>query len=288
MIYEGICIMIKKFDMQKNKFKSIGDSGSLTRSLMSEIKNGLKNQCVPLHLEYQPKVNDMGEVMGAEALLRWQHPRYGYISPLFITRICDEAGLTNELGRWVIKQAFGDLESLRKLKYDKISFSVNLSPKQLHEDEELIQVVSLCAKQLHMNPRYMELELMENATIDLGPSTQNKLKKIRDLGINISIDDFGMGHSSLLYLCKLYANVVKLDAALVQNVTKDGYYKQIVGAILSLCKQINVMVVAEGVETEDQLVILQELGCECFQGFYFSRSMTITKFIEYVNTKGCA
>ena len=273
-------------DMQINILKRKHDKDSLTRSLTREIKNGLKNQCVPLHLEYQPKVNFRGKIMGAEALLRWKHPLYGYISPLIITRICDEAGLTNELGRWVIKQAFSDLECLRKLKYDKISLSVNLSPKQLQEDEELIQVISSCAEQLHMDPRYMELELMENATIDLGPTTQSKLKKIRDMGINVSIDDFGMGHSSLMYLCELYANVVKIDAALVQNITKVGHYKQIVGAILSLCKQLNVMVVAEGVETKDQLVILQELGCECFQGFYFSRSITFTKFIEYVNVNG--
>ncbi|QHQ61521.1 EAL domain-containing protein [Anaerocolumna sedimenticola] len=263
------------------------ETGVLARELMNEMKHGLMNDCVPMHLEYQPKVNYKGEVMGAEALLRWNHPIYGNVSPLIILRICDEANLTNELGRWVMKQAFRDFEHWSQQKCDKICLSVNLSPRQLQEDATLVQYIKSCIELFHIDPGFMELELTENATIDLSASTQNKLKQIREFGMNLSIDDFGMGHSSLLYLCNLYTNVVKIDASLIHNVSKDGYYGLIIKSILSLCDQLNVKVIAEGVETKEQVEILHELGCRYFQGFYFSKSLTSDKFLEYVMENGC-
>ncbi len=273
--------------LQKNILNRHDETGSLARVLMNEIKYGLMNNCVPMHLEYQPKVNYKGEIMGAEALLRWNHPIYGYVSPLIILRICDEANIANELGRWIIKKAFSDLEYWHKRKYNKVSLSVNLSPRQVQEDATLVQYVKSCIELFHIDPGFIELELTENITIDLSYSTQNKLKQIREFGMNISIDDFGMGHSSLLYLCDFYANVVKIDASLVRNITKDGHYVQIVKSILTLCDQLKVKAVAEGVETREQVEILHKLGCQYFQGFYFSRSLTCDKFIEFMNKNGC-
>ncbi len=263
------------------------ETGYLARTLMTEIKHGLTNNCVPMHLEYQPKVNYKGEVMGAEALLRWNHPIYGYVSPLIILHICDEANLTNKLGRWIIKQAFSDLEYWYQQKFDKICLSVNLSPRQLQEDVTLVQYVKSCIEIFNIDPCYTELELTENATIDQSDSTLGKLKQIRDFGMNISIDDFGMGHSSLLYLCDLYANVVKLDASLIRNITTNEHYRRIIISILSLCDQLKIKAVAEGVETKEQADMLHELGCHYFQGFYFSRSLTADKFIGFLNKNGC-
>ncbi|MDF2657128.1 MAG: hypothetical protein K0R19_3602, partial [Bacillota bacterium] len=233
--------------LQKNILNRHDETGSLARALMIEIKRGLTNNCVPMHLEYQPKVNYKGEVIGAEALLRWNHSIYGYISPLIILRICDEANISNELGRWIIKKAFSDLEYWHKQKYNKVCLSVNLSPRQVQEDITLVEFVKSCIELFHIDPGFTELELTENATIDLSDSTKNKLKQIRDFGMNLSIDDFGMGHSSLLYLCDFNANVVKIDASLVQNITKDGHYVQIIKSILTLCDQLKVKAIAEGV-----------------------------------------
>jgi EAL domain-containing protein (putative c-di-GMP-specific phosphodiesterase class I) len=272
--------------LQKNILNRHDETGSLARALMIEIKRGLTNNCVPMHLEYQPKVNYKGEVIGAEALLRWNHSIYGYISPLIILRICDEANISNELGRWIIKKAFSDLEYWHKQKYNKVCLSVNLSPRQVQEDITLVEFVKSCIELFHIDPGFTELELTENATIDLSDSTKNKLKQIRDFGMNLSIDDFGMGHSSLLYLCDFNANVVKIDASLVQNITKDGHYVQIIKSILTLCDQLKVKAIAEGVETKDQVEILHKLGCQCFQGFYFSQSLTCDNFIEYMNKTG--
>jgi lactose/cellobiose-specific phosphotransferase system IIC component len=273
---------------RKNILNRHDDTGALARALIKEIKEGLAKDSVPLHLEYQPKVNQKGEVIGAEALLRWNHPVYGYVSPLIILGSCDEAGLTNELGRWIMHQAFSDLKRWHNQGLNKLSLSVNLSPRQLKEDESLVQTVQFHINRLGIDPRYLELELTENAAIDPSDTTRSKLESIRNLEVNLSIDDFGMGHSSLLYICNFYANVIKLDAALVQAVTNDSQRQQIVKSILTLCAQLNVKAIAEGVETREQAQVLYDLGCQCFQGFYFSRSLNCVKFIEYVEQHGMA
>ncbi len=273
-------------EQQKRHFLNRHDEiGSLARSLAAEIKESLKTGKPILHLEYQPKVNCKGQVMGAEALLRLNHPIYGYVSPLIILCICDEAHLTNELGTWIMNQAFSDLSSWHKQGY-KVSLSVNLNPRQLMGDDTLVQKIKSCVSTTGTEPDYMELELTENAAIDPSDSTRRKLEKIKDMGINLSIDDFGMGHSSLLYLCDFYANIVKLDASLVRTIVNDKQRQQIIKSILSLCHQLNVKAIAEGVETQEQFQMLHELGCEYYQGFYFSRSLTYDNFIEFVKQHG--
>jgi lactose/cellobiose-specific phosphotransferase system IIC component len=261
--------------------------GALARALVSEIKESFKQQTSTLHLEYQPKVDSRGKIIGAEALLRWTHPVYGYVSPLIILCICDEAGLTNTLGQWVMDQAFSDLKRWHEQGY-KTSVSVNLSPQQLQEDEVLVQNIAACIKKTGVDPKYMEFELTENSAIDLSMSTQSKLKQIRNMGINLSIDDFGMGHSSLLYLCDFYANIVKIDISLIRTIVNDSQRQQIVKGIFALCSQLNVKAVAEGVETIEQIQILQALGCKYYQGFYFSKSLDYYSFISYVNHRGTA
>lgn len=264
------------------------EAGSLARALAAELRDGFKTMHPPLHLEYQPKVNRKGEVIGAEALLRWKHPLYGSISPLIILSICDEVNLTHKLGMWMMNQALGDLKQWHLRGYDNLSLSVNLSPHQLQEDASLVKTVVSCVNRFRLDPQYMELELTENATIDLSDSTLSKLRQLSELGVNISIDDFGMGHSSLLYLCDLYANVVKLDISLIRTLAGDRIRQQMVQSILSLCDQLNVKVIAEGVETEEQVQLLYEMGCKYYQGFYFSKSLSFFPFLEYVGQHGMA
>lgn len=263
------------------------ETGYLARSLASEIKAGFKRNEPPLYLEYQPKVDCDGKVIGAEALLRWHHPIYGYVSPIIALSICDEAAFTNELGTWVVRQALQDWQQWCRQGYC-VPLSVNLSPLQLQDDNALVQTVQSCIESFQVDPKYVELELTENATIDLSHSTQDKLKKIRGLGVSISIDDFGMGHSSLLYLSDLYVNVVKLDISLTRVITCDKHRQHIVQSILSLCQQLDVKVVAEGVETIEQFQKLRELGCNNFQGFYFSKSLTSENLLTYIKQKGLA
>lgn len=262
------------------------DIGLLARALLAEIRSGLNGHKKSLYLEYQPKVNYRGEVMGCEALLRWTHPVYGYISPLMVLRICDEAGLNNQLGTWVIRQALPALRCWKRQGYDGLSLSINLNPQQLREDNTLIGTVQRLISLYGLEPGCVEFELTENAAVDCSDSTRDRLRQIREMGVNISIDDFGMGHSSLLYLCDFHANIVKIDASLVTRIASDRRRQQIVETILSLCRQMAVQVIAEGVETEEQVQMLHELDCDYYQGFYFSRSLSCDKFIEYVNQHG--
>ncbi len=287
-VFKSLGKQIKYVEEQQEKsiLSRQDDTGFLARALMAEIKEGLAKNCVPLHLEYQPKVDSCGRVMGAEALLRWTHPVYGDVSPLIILGICDEADLTNDLGRWIMAQAFNALKYWHEQGLSNLSLSVNLSPRQLKKDASLVQAIYSYIDQTGIEPRYMELELTENTTIDSGGSSRSRLEEIKDLGVNISIDDFGMGHSSLLYIRDYYVNVVKIDASLVCGVVDDRQSRQIVSSILSLCDQLKVKAVAEGVETQEQLQVLNSLGCRYFQGFHFSRSLVNHQFLEYVRQHG--
>lgn len=262
------------------------ETGYLARALAAEIRDGLLHHAPSFHLEYQPKVNYKGEVMGAEALLRWMHPVYGTVSPLVILSLCDEAHLTHQLGQWIIHQACCDWKYWHDQGYEQVSLSMNLSPQQLKEDDSLVEVVESCIRRFEVDPHCIELELTENATIDLSEATLNKLKQIKEMGLSISIDDFGAGHSSLLYLCDLYANVVKLDASLIRTITSDRYRRQIVKSLISLCSQLKVKLIVEGVETQEQMELLHEFGCEYYQGYYFSRSLDSDSFMEYLQQHG--
>lgn len=288
-VFKGLANEIQYIQERQNKtiLNRHDETGSLARALAAEIREGLKSQEQTLHMEYQPKVNYKGQVVGAEALLRWNHPIYGYVSPIVILSICDEANLTNELGQWIMNRSFGDMKRWHEQGI-KVPLSVNLSPRQLKEDGSLVRSVQECINRLGIEPQYMELELTENATIDATDAICNKLGQITAMGLNLSIDDFGMGHSSLLYICDFYANIIKIDASLVGLITSDVQRRQIVKSILSLCGQLNVKAVAEGVETREQVELLHELGCECYQGFYFSRSLNHDSFMEYVSQHGTA
>lgn len=288
-VFKGLANEIQY--IQERQVKTIlnrhDETGSLARALAAEIREGFKSQAQTLHMEYQPKVNYKGQIVGAEALLRWNHPVYGYVSPIVILNICDEANLTNELGQWIMNRSFSDMKRWHEQGF-KVPLSVNLSPRQLKEDGSLVRSVQDCISQLGIEPQYMELELTENATIDATDAICNKLGQITAMGLNLSIDDFGMGHSSLLYICDFYANIIKLDASLVGLITSDEQRRQIVKSILSLCEQLHVKAVAEGVETREQVEMLHELGCECYQGFYYSRSLNYDGFLEYVSQHGTA
>jgi len=288
-VFKGLANEIQY--IQERQVKTIlnrhDETGSLARALAAEIREGFKSQAKTLHMEYQPKVNYKGQIVGAEALLRWNHPVYGYVSPIVILNICDEANLTNELGQWIMNHSFSDMKRWHEQGF-KVPLSVNLSPRQLKEDGSLVRSVQDCISQLGIEPQYMELELTENATIDATDAICSKLGQITAMGLNLSIDDFGMGHSSLLYICDFFANIIKLDASLVGLITSDEQRRHIVKSILSLCEQLHVKAVAEGVETKEQVEILHELGCECYQGFYFSKSLNYDSFLEYISRHGTA
>ncbi len=276
--------------ISKNSVLNRSDEiGVIARSLISEIEVALKHsrtKPTPFHMEYQPKVNIQGEVVGAEALLRWNHSVYGYISPLVIVSLCDEAGLTTRLGTWVIRNSFAELKNWREKGYENITLSVNLDPRQVQEDDDLVATLRECIAETGIDPSHMELELTENAALEINDATRSTFQQIKAAGMNVSIDDFGMGHSSLLYLCDLKANIIKIDMALIRDIVRDKQKESIVSAIISLCKKLSVSVIAEGVETKAQADLLNQLGCQYFQGFHYSASLSSEKFLRYVDQNG--
>lgn len=260
--------------------------GNLARGLGNELKLEVEQKSSSLYMEYQPKSDADGKVMGAEALIRWVHPEYGYVSPLVILSLAEESGISKALGTWTFHYAFRDLKRFNMEGFEKLVLSANLSPLQLWKDKDLVDNIRSCINENNIKPGCMEFELTENAAIDSSQTTLNKLEKIRDMGIGISIDDFGMGHSSLHYICDFCATVVKIDASLISKIATDKKRQQIVKSILSLCKELRIGTVAEGVETLEQIEVLEKFGCEYYQGFYFSKSLSADDFIEYVRNNG--
>lgn len=261
------------------------EMGMVARALATELRKlSTDEPVVGLHLEFQPKTLSNGTVYGAEALLRWNHTTYGYISPLVTIGIAEEADLTVPLGKWILQNSFEQLAQWTKLGYP-ITLSVNLSPKQLKEDTSLVDTVLDIIKKYDLNPKQMELELTEHAALDQSLSTRNRLEQLKNTGLSISIDDFGMGNSSILYLRDFYANVVKLDMSLVRTIETNVQNQEIVRSVVSLCTQLDAGVVAEGVETEGQVQALEALGCNHFQGWYFSKSLPNDTFIGYLKRK---
>lgn len=264
------------------------DVGILARALATEIENALGGVGTSLHLVYQPKVNAGGKIIGAETLLRWSHPYYGFVSPPVIVGLAEEADLANRLGTWIMENSLEALKKWRDAGFTDISMSINLSPKQLRDDANLTGTVQRLLSRFDLPASLVELELTENMAIDQSAATRGKLEQLKALGVNISIDDFGMGHSSLLYLRDFYANVVKIDMSLVRHIDTELQSQEIVKSVVSLCSQLHVEIIAEGVETKEEMEKLRELGCMYYQGYYYSKPLSYDDFVMYAEEHGCA
>lgn len=267
--------------------QSNDEVGVITRALAMELRAAIGDRSGGLYMAFQPKCRGDGRVFGAEALLRWAHPVYGDISPMVVLGIANEAEIGPELEAWILEESFSKLNEWEKSGIS-LTLSVNLAPKQIKENLNLTsQLVSIIERH-NLSPQNMELEITEHAAMDQGDTTRRQLEKIKELGIGISVDDFGMGSSSLMYLRDFFANIVKLDISLVHTISTNNYSQEIVRSIMSLCSQLGAGVVAEGVETQEQIDALREFGCDQFQGWYFSKALRSEDFVSYVLDHGTA
>lgn len=262
--------------------------GEMARDLVSEMEESFRYGKVPFHLEYQPKVDADGRIWGGEALLRWIHPEYGYISPVLIITLSDEGGLSSKLGTWIYNQALDEYARWCELGYSDLYISINLDPIQLRSDPDFVKMIGDGLVRTGVNPKHVELELTEHVAIHTNEVTKEKLRGIRKLGLNLSIDDLGTGYSSLMYLSDFEIETIKIDSGMVRGIETDKNRQGIVLSILSLAEQLRLNVVVEGVETKEQLDKLVEYGCKSFQGFYFSRSLKSDAYLAYVKEHGIA
>lgn len=235
-----------------------------------------------LELYYQPKVDGRNsEIKGMEALLRWNHPERGIISPEVFIPIAERFGLINGLGNWVINEVCRQMQAWSD-EGVRMSVAINLSGHQLHQ-EDLISSISRALKRHQVDASQLMCELTESVAMKDIAATQRFFKGLADIGVRLSIDDFGTGYSSLSYLRQLTAKQLKIDRSFINDIESSSDARAIVKAVINLAHVLNLSVVAEGVETEAQRKILQDFGCDELQGFFFSKPMREDKMIAWIS-----
>ncbi|MBD7966865.1 putative bifunctional diguanylate cyclase/phosphodiesterase [Paenibacillus gallinarum] len=240
-----------------------------------DIRKGLERE--EFYLEYQPQIDlATGEVVGVEALVRWNHPMRGRISPVEFIPIAEECGLIVPLGEWVLREACYQNRMWQNQGYKPLTVSVNLSIQQFHE-VQLAERIKRILLDTGLDPIYLELEITESTMFDMTQGMK-VLESIKKLGVQISIDDFGTGYSSLHYLKNLPIDRLKIDQSFVRELMVDRNNKAIVSTITSMARHLQLKVTAEGVENEEQLLFLQEQHCNDAQGYFFSRPLASTDF----------
>lgn len=223
-----------------------------------------------LRLFYQPMISIAEQrCVGAEALVRWQHPERGLVPPGDFIDLAEESGLIHDLGRWVLHEAATQTARWQANAPDDFTVSVNISGRQLAQGN-LHEIVAETLRATGARPERLCLEITESILMEDTEQTVELIKRVRDLGVRFSIDDFGTGYSSLGYLKSFPVDAVKVDRTFVSTMTSDRGDAAIVAAVVGLAHALNLRVVAEGVETAEQLAALAALGCELAQGFYFS------------------
>lgn len=249
-------------------------------ALESALSLALTNQ--ELYFNYQPIVNVDKQVVAAEVLLRWTHPTLGNVSPVEFIPIAEKTNQIIKIGHWVLAQACQQLkiwESDPVL--SQIKLSVNISAKQFLYINFVQELREILAK-TDINPDQLKLELTETAVIDNIDDVINKMKVLKQMGVRISLDDFGIGHSSLVYLKKLPVTQIKIDQSFVHDVLTDSNDAAIIQMVLAVGKTIHCDIVAEGVEQIEQYDLLRSFGCDYFQGYYFSRPTDVASFERLV------
>lgn len=244
--------------------------------LSNALRHALEKSQFQLH--YQPQISAKdGEIIGAEALLRWYHPEYGNISPAEFIPILEENGLILPVGEWVLRTAISQAKSWMDQGSKPIIIAVNLSAVQFRH-LSLLNTVSMILEEIGLPPQCLELELTESIAMHDPQKAINVMNDLHDLGVHMSIDDFGTGYSSLSYLKKFKIYKLKIDQSFIRDINIDKEDKAIVSAIISMAKRLGLQTIAEGVETIEQLEYLQEEGCDEIQGYFYSKPLPAEAF----------
>lgn len=266
--------MYQAKDAGRNQYCFFENAMTISSNRRMELEHALRDaiENKEFFLLYQPKVDMLtGRMCGVEALVRWEHPGHGVISPDEFIRIAEDTGLIIPLGEWVMQTACIQAnEWLSQFPDNPLRVSVNLSMRQF-QSADLFDMVKTAITQSQLPPHLLELEITESMLISDVNKTVTVLNELRSLGLSISIDDFGTGYSSLSYLKRLPIQHLKIDRSFVRDIVHDADDAAIIRAIISLGNSLELNIVAEGVENENQLKHLKELACDEYQGYFFSK-----------------
>lgn len=232
---------------------------------------------------YQPKIDiATGRIIGAEALLRWQHPEWGMISPDRFISIAENTGLIHPIGMWVLREVCRQNLAWQQAGLRAIPISINVSNVQLRQ-KNFLQEVTQCVMLSGLLPNYLEFEITESVAIEGEKQAIDWLNTLKNMGMGVSIDDFGTGYSSLSYLKMLPVDTVKIDKSFIRDINIDPDDATIISAIISMSHGLQLKVIAEGVETEEQLAFLQSNGCDEYQGYLASPPVPPEEFARFLS-----
>jgi diguanylate cyclase (GGDEF)-like protein/PAS domain S-box-containing protein len=245
------------------------------------LRRAIKREEFLLH--YQPKIDlASGAMTGAEALIRWQDPELGLVMPGQFVPIAEENGLIVQIGQWVLRQACGQVQAWQDAGLRAVPVAVNISAEEFRH-ENFLEGVSLILKETGLAPRYLELELTESILMHDAESSVTVLEALKAMGVQLAIDDFGTGYSSLSYLKRFPIDTLKIDQSFVRDIVTDADGATIVAAVIGMGKNLKQRVIAEGVETHEQLEFLQARNCDEGQGFHFSHPLSAEDFARLLD-----
>src|SRR6185295_400227 len=224
-----------------------------------------------------------GEIVGVEALIRWRHPGRGLIPPAMFVPVAEDCGLIVPIGRWVLHEACRQVQTWIDAGLPPMPVAVNISAVEF-QSKGFLEGVRAILRETRLNPCYLELELTESVLMQDAAFTAESLIALKALGLRLAIDDFGTGYSSLSYLRQFPIDTLKIDQSFVREITADSLDGTIVSAVISMGKTLKQRVVAEGIETEEQLAFLQRQHCGEGQGFHFSRAVSAEEFVTLLKT----
>jgi EAL domain-containing protein (putative c-di-GMP-specific phosphodiesterase class I) len=251
------------------------------QSIEESLRCALERHEFAVH--YQPKINlRSGEITGAEALIRWTHPVRGSIAPSRFIPVAEECGLILPIGDWVLREACKQARTWMDAGLPLATIAVNISAMAFWQ-ESFLESVFATLKETRLDPTCLELELTESVLMKHAESTKSILESLRAEGVQVALDDFGMGYSSLSYLTKFPVDALKIDQSFIRQITTTPSETTIVTAVISMGRSLKLRVVAEGVETQEELAFLQAHQCDEAQGYYFSRPLAAPQFVQLLH-----
>ncbi|UAX00018.1 EAL domain-containing protein [Halopseudomonas nanhaiensis] len=285
--------LLKRADIALYRVKESGRNGvaffeqsmQVTASNRLVIENELRRALArsEFKVHYQPQFDSLSRrIIGAEALLRWDHPEQGLIGPGSFIKVLEESGMIIETGRWVLAEAcrfFSRLGEAGLVGFDHFSLSVNISPRQFRQTG-FVDLVRESIGSHALPAGCIKLEITESVVIENISDTVEKMQELRRLGVSFAIDDFGTGYSSLSYLKRLPLDLLKIDQSFVRDCASNGNDAEIIRAIVAIARSLKLDMIAEGVETEEQLSFLRGVACHCYQGYLFSAPLSEADFVE--------